>query len=79
MSAPDTNVDKQEKKHKPSLWGIRGAMLFGALMIILMLFFVIDNGRDGDVEQGLSNSSEAASESTAAPVDPVATGTNESN
>lgn len=79
MSAPDTNVDKQERKHKPSLWGIRGAMLFGALMIILLLFFVIDNGRDGDVAQDLSNSSEAASESTAAPVDPVATGTNESN
>jgi len=79
MSAPDTDVEKQEKRHKPSLWGIKGAMLFGALMIILLLFFVIDNGRDDETTQGLSNSSEAASESTAAPVDPVATGTNESN
>jgi len=29
MSAPDTNIDKQEKQHKPALLGVKGAMIFG--------------------------------------------------
>lgn len=74
MSAPDTNIDKQEKQHKPALIGIRGAAVFGVLMILAMLFFVIDNGRDDDATPAA-----VSSETTAAPVDPVAVGTNESN
>ncbi|MBD3663620.1 hypothetical protein [Sulfitobacter aestuariivivens] len=34
MSAPDTNIEKQESRHAPALWGIKGAMIFGALMLI---------------------------------------------
>ena len=28
MSAPDTNVEKEEQKHKPALLGIKGAIGF---------------------------------------------------
>lgn len=39
MSAPDTNVEKQEANHKPALLGIKGAMLFGAAMMIGLVAF----------------------------------------
>ena len=32
MSAPDTNIDKQEKQHKPALLGVKGAMIFGIVV-----------------------------------------------
>ena len=41
MSAPDTNIEKQERRHAPSLWGIKGAMVFGALMMIGLVFFAV--------------------------------------
>lgn len=48
MSAPDTNVERQEKQHRPSLIGIKGAMIFGALMLIVIMTFALmrsaDNG-----------------------------------
>lgn len=79
MSAPDTNPQKQEDRHKPALLGIKGAMIFGALMIGLMLFFVIDNGRGTDETDAVTTEQPAASDTTVAPVDPVVPGTNESN
>ena len=33
MSAPDTNIDKQEKRHRPSLLGIGVAVAVGLLML----------------------------------------------
>lgn len=79
MSAPDTNIDTQEKQHKPALFGIRGAMVFGVMMVMLLLFFIVGNGRDDDAADGVMIEQDAGVASTAAPVDPVATGTNESN
>lgn len=35
MSAPDTNFEKQEDRHSPSLLGIRGVLVFAALMMLL--------------------------------------------
>ncbi|WP_295317180.1 hypothetical protein [Roseobacter sp.] len=40
MSAPDTNIEKQQKRHRPALWGIKGAMMFGFLMMILLFVYV---------------------------------------
>jgi len=51
MSAPDTNVDKQEKHHRPSLWGVRSAMAFGILILIGVVgytFVVGSFGNDGE-------------------------------
>jgi len=41
MSAPDTNIERQEREHAPSLLGIKGAMIFGALMMIGLVFFAV--------------------------------------
>ncbi len=79
MSAPDTNTEKQERRHKPALLGVKGAMIFGALMIGLMLFFVLDNGRGTDETEAVTTEQPATSDTTVTPVDPVVPGTNESN
>lgn len=79
MSAPDTNVDKQEERHKPALLGIKGAMLFGVLMVLIVIFLAVMRGGDEpapaiDANTGVNSTSEGA-----ASVDPVVPGTNESN
>ncbi len=79
MSAPDTNIETQEKKHKPALLGIKGAMIFGVLTVLVLLFFIIDNGREDVAEDGVVIEQDAGVAATPAPVDPVATGTNDSN
>ena len=48
MSAPDTNVKKQEEKHKPALLGIKGAIAFAALLLALFVGWVIVNGQSPD-------------------------------
>ncbi|GAB5448007.1 hypothetical protein [Gymnodinialimonas sp.] len=37
MSAPDTNLDRQARRHKPSLWGIAMAVGAAALFAITAL------------------------------------------
>ncbi|MFK7838100.1 MAG: hypothetical protein AB8B60_17960 [Sulfitobacter sp.] len=73
MSAPDTNVERQAERHKPALMGIRGAMIFGALMLILMIAFTFDRADEPAV---LSN---GADDTSAVAVDAYAPGTNQSN
>ncbi|WP_340243956.1 hypothetical protein [Sulfitobacter pontiacus] len=98
MSAPDTNIDKQEKQHKPALLGVKGAMIFGIVIVAILGFILIDNGREDrqpaaeEGTQAITNDSTVpavteedtsgatqADDTNAAPVDPVAPGTNESN
>lgn len=81
MSAPDTNIEKQEKQHKPALLGIKGAMVFGVLMVALLLFFVVGNGReDEDVAtDGAVIEQDAGTSAVDAPVDPVGTTTTDGN
>jgi hypothetical protein len=76
MSAPDTNTDKQEKEHRPSLLGIRGAMIFGALMMIGLIGFNMINAGDGDA---VSNADAEGSSSTVVDTDVYAPGTNSSS
>lgn len=38
MSAPDTNLESQKKRHKPSLWGIGAAGAFGVAMLLVIVF-----------------------------------------
>lgn len=73
MSAPDTNVDRQEIKHRPALLGIKGAMLFGALMMIGLAVFTISNSGDGEA---VSNSNGVSGETSAVPTDVYEPGTN---
>lgn len=56
MSAPDTNVERQEAKHRPALLGIKGAMLFGALMMIGLVGFNMANTGNGEAVSNASGS-----------------------
>lgn len=75
MSAPDTNTSTQEKNHRPALLGIRGALLFGALMMIGLIGFNMINAGDG---AAVSNANDAGPVSTAVPTDVYEPGTNNS-
>jgi hypothetical protein len=44
MSAPDTNIERQQDNHKAPLLGIKGAMLFGGLMLLSAMFYATSNG-----------------------------------
>lgn len=44
MSAPDTNTEKQEKKHKGQLGGIAFSVFWGVLLLIGLIVFVILSG-----------------------------------
>jgi hypothetical protein len=98
MSAPDTNIEKQEKQHKPALLGVKGAIIFGVVITAILGFILIGNGREDhqpaaeEATQGITtdstvpavtdaepNGASQADDTNAAPVDPVAPGTNESN
>jgi predicted tellurium resistance membrane protein TerC len=76
MSAPNTNVEKQEKRHRPSLWGIKGAMIFGALMLLGLIGF---NMMNADNENALTNTGQAGKGATVVDTDVYAPGTNSSS
>lgn len=46
MSAPDTNVEKQEKKHKAPLGGMALVVGFALVLLVLLVFFVFGNGEE---------------------------------
>lgn len=75
MSAPDTNIETQEAKHRPALLGIKGAMVFGALMMIGLVGFNMVNSGDGEA---VSNASGVNTETTVVDTDVYAPGTNSS-
>ena len=63
MSAPDTNIERQEEQHKPALMGIKGAMIFGALMLIVIIgYSMLSSGDSG----ATAYEGEAATKATAA-------------
>ena len=75
MSAPQTNVEKQEQRHKPALFGIRAAMIWGALMIVLLIGYNI--WFSGQPDAVTSMDDDGAVTSTV-PTDTYAPGTNNS-
>ena len=44
MSAPQTNVDTQVKRHRPSILGISGVLIFSTILLILFIMFVVNRG-----------------------------------
>lgn len=40
MSAPDTNLTKEEQRHKPALMGIKGALAVVALLFVGWIVWV---------------------------------------
>ncbi|XDA99474.1 hypothetical protein AB1M95_06060 [Sulfitobacter sp. LCG007] len=55
MSAPDTNIDKQKRRHRPSLIGIWVALAVAAVVVLLMIFDVF-----GDAEETVNTTSDVA-------------------
>ena len=49
MSAPDTNLPEQERQHRGPLAGIRLALIFAAVLLVLFLgyVFAMSDGTDG--------------------------------
>ncbi|MWD26971.1 hypothetical protein E0K89_005715 [Aquicoccus sp. SCR17] len=80
MSAPDTNVEKEEKRHKPALFGVKGSivvvlLLFVGWLIWLAVYSTAPEGnnepqiddRTGEVEQqdtGAENTERALEQTT---------------
>jgi len=50
MSAPDTNIEKQKEMHRSPMMGIKGAMIFGALMLVGVMFLAAMNGSEPSAE-----------------------------
>lgn len=50
MPAPDTNVEQQRKQHRSSLIGIKAAIVFGALMLLCVVFYTTLNGSSAERE-----------------------------
>lgn len=46
MSAPDTNPETEAAKHAPSLIGIGGAMLWGAVLLVGLIVWITFNGNE---------------------------------
>ena len=44
MSAPNTNIEKQKRRHKPALIGIAAVAVFAAIVF----FLNVDSAIDGD-------------------------------
>ena len=45
MSAPETNVEKQKKQHRPALMGIRGVVIFALILLLALIGWVASNGQ----------------------------------
>jgi len=44
MSAPRTNVEKQERRHKPALTALRGLIVLAALILIGFVALQVTGG-----------------------------------
>ena len=71
MSAPDTNIEKQEERHKTALLGIKGAMVFGVLMVLIIIFLAVMRSNEPATGVGTQTSPVT--------VDQIEPGTNVSN
>ncbi len=48
MSAPDTNVDKQTKRHKGALAGIAAAVIFAFVIAVVWVGGIMGDDKTGD-------------------------------
>ncbi len=46
MSAPNTNIEKQERRHKPSLLGIALSVGIAAILLLAFIVYVFLNGQE---------------------------------
>lgn len=53
MSAPDTNIDTQERRHKPVLTGIRLSLIFVAILFLGWLAWLAAMGNSPGEEEAV--------------------------
>ncbi|WP_150297131.1 hypothetical protein [Salipiger aestuarii] len=46
MSAPDTDIDKQEKRHRAPLWGMWGGLGLVAILFLGWLLWTVSQGSE---------------------------------
>ena len=60
MSAPETNVDTQKKRHRPAIWGMAIGGIFVAIIFIAYLVNLAAQGNDPtDESDGVDTTLEA--------------------
>ncbi|MGJ8618036.1 MAG: hypothetical protein ACSHWS_14435 [Sulfitobacter sp.] len=50
MSAPDTDLEKQERRHKAPLLGMKSIIIFAALMLVALVLYTMSQSDDGETE-----------------------------
>tara|TARA_R110002072_G_scaffold18676_6_gene69703 strand:- start:2443 stop:2640 length:198 start_codon:yes stop_codon:yes gene_type:complete len=50
MSAPATNVEKQERRHKVPLMGLKGVVVIAALLLIGLVFYAVLQSDDRETD-----------------------------
>jgi hypothetical protein len=46
MSPPDTNIEKQKRRHWAPLWGIGLALVFALGLFVWWITYVVDEGNE---------------------------------
>lgn len=46
MSAPNTDPEKQQKRHRGSLFGVRFALIFAAVILVAFVVYTFAVGND---------------------------------
>ncbi|QGX99019.1 hypothetical protein EI983_12365 [Roseovarius faecimaris] len=59
MSAPDTNVEKQTKRHKGPLTGMPAAIVLAVVAIVGAIAWINFTGIEDEVDTGVTTSTEA--------------------
>jgi hypothetical protein len=62
MSAPDTNLKKQEKRHAGPLIGMAGGLLLAAILLFALITYQVDPVEDGEPEAVVAVPSTEATE-----------------
>lgn len=75
MTPPDTNLKTQRRRHRPALYGIAFAVIFGILTVLVRLFVATDPSEapmDGDPLLGAPLDGEAETSPAGTPPRPPA-------
>ncbi|SEL17013.1 hypothetical protein LVO79_04750 [Roseivivax marinus] len=52
MSAPDTNTEKEEQRHRPALLGIRASIIYAGILLLGLIVWLVVSGQDDTGEPG---------------------------
>lgn len=56
MSAPDTNVKRQKKRHKIPLWGMIASVAFAVVLLVGLILWLSAGGNEPGNEEPIDGS-----------------------